>query len=73
MAEALGADWRTAIDPELAARLRRRLPLPASCSCRCRAAAWASSGWQTSSTATPAAATFSTCIVTAPIHRAARS
>ena len=27
MAEALGADWRTAIDPGLAARLRRRLPL----------------------------------------------
>ena len=27
MAEALGADWRTAIAPELAARLRRRLPL----------------------------------------------
>lgn len=27
MAEALGADWRTAIDLELAARLRRRLPL----------------------------------------------
>jgi hypothetical protein len=27
MAEALGADWRTAIDPELAARLRRHLPL----------------------------------------------
>jgi acetyl esterase/lipase len=27
MAEALGADWRTAIDPDLAARLRRRLPL----------------------------------------------
>ena len=27
MAEALGADWRSAIDPELAARLRRRLPL----------------------------------------------
>jgi acetyl esterase/lipase len=27
MAEALGADWRAAIDPELAARLRRRLPL----------------------------------------------
>ena len=27
MAQALGADWRTAIDPELAARLRRRLPL----------------------------------------------
>jgi hypothetical protein len=26
MAEALGAGWRTAIDPELAARLRRRLP-----------------------------------------------
>jgi acetyl esterase/lipase len=25
--EALGAGWRTAIDPELAARLRRRLPL----------------------------------------------
>ena len=27
MAEALGADWRSAIDPELAARLRRHLPL----------------------------------------------
>jgi acetyl esterase/lipase len=27
MAEALGPGWRTAIDPELAARLRRRLPL----------------------------------------------
>jgi acetyl esterase/lipase len=27
MEEALGAGWRTAIDPELAARLRRRLPL----------------------------------------------
>jgi acetyl esterase/lipase len=27
MAEALGADWRTAIDPGLAARLRRRLPV----------------------------------------------
>ena len=27
LAEALGADWRTAIDPGLAARLRRRLPL----------------------------------------------
>jgi acetyl esterase/lipase len=27
MAEALGAGWRSAIDPELAARLRRRLPL----------------------------------------------
>jgi acetyl esterase/lipase len=27
MAEALGADWRTAIDPGLASRLRRRLPL----------------------------------------------
>jgi acetyl esterase/lipase len=27
MAEALGAGWRTAIDPGLAARLRRRLPL----------------------------------------------
>lgn len=27
MAEALGAGWRTAIDPELAGRLRRRLPL----------------------------------------------
>jgi hypothetical protein len=27
MAAALGASWRTAIDPELAARLRRRLPL----------------------------------------------
>jgi acetyl esterase/lipase len=27
MAEALGAGWRTAIDPRLAARLRRRLPL----------------------------------------------
>jgi acetyl esterase/lipase len=27
MAEALGADWRTAVDPGLAARLRRRLPL----------------------------------------------
>ena len=27
MAEALGADWRSAIDPDLAARLRRRLPL----------------------------------------------
>jgi acetyl esterase/lipase len=27
MAQALGADWRTAIDPELAARLRRHLPL----------------------------------------------
>jgi acetyl esterase/lipase len=27
LAEALGADWRTAIDPELAARLRRHLPL----------------------------------------------
>jgi acetyl esterase/lipase len=27
MAEALGAGWRTAIDPDLAARLRRRLPL----------------------------------------------
>jgi acetyl esterase/lipase len=27
MAEALGADWRAAIDPGLAARLRRRLPL----------------------------------------------
>ena len=26
VAEALGADWRTAIDPGLAARLRRRLP-----------------------------------------------
>ena len=27
MAESLGADWRTAIDPGLAARLRRRLPV----------------------------------------------
>jgi acetyl esterase/lipase len=27
MAQALGANWRAAIDPELAARLRRRLPL----------------------------------------------
>ena len=27
MAQALGADWRTAIDPGLAGRLRRRLPL----------------------------------------------
>jgi acetyl esterase/lipase len=27
MAEALGAGWRTAIDPDLAARLRRHLPL----------------------------------------------
>jgi acetyl esterase/lipase len=27
MAQALGADWRTAIEPGLAARLRRRLPL----------------------------------------------
>ncbi len=27
MAESLGTDWRTAIDPELAARLRRHLPI----------------------------------------------
>ena len=71
MAEALGADWRTAIDPGLAARLRRRLP--ASCFCRCRAAGGASSGWPTSATATPAAATSSTSTVPVPVHRAARS
>jgi hypothetical protein len=47
MAEALGADWRTAIDPGLAARLRRRLPLARILLLRCRAAAWAWSGWRT--------------------------
>jgi hypothetical protein len=72
MAEALGTDWRTAIDPELAARLRRHLPLAASCSCRCRAAAATSSEWQTSATETPAAETSLTSIVTAPVHRAVR-
>jgi hypothetical protein len=70
MAEALGAAWHAAIDPGLAARPRR---WPACCSCRCRGVAATSSGWPTSPTATPAAATCSTCTAAATIPRAARS
>jgi hypothetical protein len=73
MAEALGADWRTAIDPGLAARLRRRLPLARILLLPLSRRRWASSGRRTSATATPAAATSSTCIVAAPVQRAARS
>ena len=72
MAEALGADWRTAIDPELAARLRRHLPLARILLLPLSRPAATSSGWQTSATETPAAETSLTSIVTAPVHRAAR-
>ena len=72
MAEALGADWRTAIDPELAARLRRHLPLARILLLPLSRAVATSRGWQTSATETPAAATSLTSIVTAPVHRAVR-
>ena len=72
MAEALGADWRTAIDPELAARPRRHLPLarilllPLSRRRRDveRVAniSYGDAGRRTSLTS----------IVTAPVHRAVR-